>query len=155
MSIYRNIPKKVVFIVAGLFIGASAVFAFSGYHKSEEKAEYIVYKITKKLDLNEAQQEKLNLAKDAMLEMRRSMRSEKRSMVADIQAILGSDTLDQQLILDNITKKTDMVREQAPDVVAAVADFYNSLDMEQQEKIRKKVNKKLRHIKEHHGYDEQ
>ena len=155
MSIYQRIPKKVVFFVMGVFAaGASAVYAFGGHHHDpQEKAGYIVHKITKKLDLTDAQQEKLNIAKDAALAMHQAMHNERLNMAQDIQTLFSGSTLDQQLILNHINQKTVSVREQAPEVVAALAGFYDSLDAQQQEKIRTKVNKKLRHMKKH-GYDD-
>ncbi len=42
------------------------------------------------------------------------------------------------------------MRTQAPELVAALAGFYNSLDAQQQEKVRTKVQKKMDHIRHHH-----
>lgn len=155
MSIFKRISKRAVLVVAGLLaVGASAVYAFGGHHfDHDDKAEYVVQKITKKLKLTDVQQEKLQIVKDAALAMHQSMRQEKLGMMSDIQLLLSNDTLDQQLILNHINQKTDTVREQAPTVVAALADFYDSLDAQQQAKIRDKVGKKLEHIKEHHHDD--
>jgi protein CpxP len=64
---------------------------------------------------------------------------------------VASDTMDQELVLKHVNAKADAVRDQAPAVVAAVADFYDSLNAEQQAQIRSKVEKKIERMRDRHS----
>jgi Spy/CpxP family protein refolding chaperone len=145
--------KKTTFISAGIFAvliaSVGSVFAFGGHHHGHDpakRASHMVEKVAKKLSLNEDQKEKLSILKEAALALHQEMHQNRQLLGKDILSLVSGDTLDEALILDHVNTKTTMVRDQAPVVVAKLADFYNSLDADQQEKVRAKLQKKMHHF---------
>lgn len=139
--------KKIIFSLLGIFtLAGSAVYAFGGHgHNPEKRAEHIVEKISKKLALNDVQKAKLVEAKEVILAARKDMHSSKNGMHKNLTDVLSGDTLDREKVLSLINAKTNAVESKAPVIINAVANFYDSLDQEQQAKIRNKVEKHLKH----------
>jgi periplasmic protein CpxP/Spy len=146
-----KLTKKKTFLSIGFLIATiasiSTAFAFGGHHKDPSKrADHIVEKVAKKLSLNTEQKDKLIIVKEAALSMHQKMHENKQGMEQDILSIVGDSTLDESLILDRINTKTETIRTQAPEMVAALAQFYNSLDAQQQETVRAKIQKKVKRM---------
>ena len=146
-----KLSKKIFFTFAGILAFVGTVFAFSKHHHdAAEHADYIVHKMTKKLALQATQVEKLNTAKEVILQTHQTFNENKPNWHTDIKYLVSQDNLDRELIIKHINDKVLAVQTQAPIVVNAVADFYDSLDSEQQAKIRKKLEKHLKHKHSHH-----
>lgn len=145
---------KVVAAFLGVFAVVSTAFAFGGkHHGPEKRLDRMVEKVAKKLDLDDSQKEKLTIAKEAALTLHQAVRNDRQALQNDILSLVSSETFDQALVLDHINAKTNAVQENMPAVVAAVGDFYDSLNAEQQAEIRKRVEKKMKHIRDHHDDD--
>lgn len=99
--------------------------------------ERIVQKASRELDLDAAQQAKLNGLAEAMAAQRRALVGEAGSNPrAEFQALIAGPQFDRakgQALLD---AKTGALRDGAPKVMTAAADFYDSLKPEQQQKLR-------------------
>ncbi|MGH1439121.1 MAG: Spy/CpxP family protein refolding chaperone [Cellvibrionaceae bacterium] len=148
-----KLTKKAALLSMGVATAVIAsigtVFAFGGHHHDPTKrADRIAEKMTKKLSLNVEQQDKLTIAKDAALHLHQKMHQDRQTLEEDILSLVSSETLDEALILEHINAKTDAIKAQAPEMVAALAGFYNSLDAKQQEKVRAKVERKMEHIRD-------
>ncbi len=147
----KHKKKVIVIIVASIVAFTGSVFAYNRYHSSpEEHAQHIIKKVSKKLDLDDAQVSMLNIAKDSILQAHKSMHESRSDIHKDIGDILSEDTLDRTAILNHINNKADAVKAEAPSVVNALADFYDSLNVEQQAKIRHKIERHIKHKREHH-----
>ena len=149
-----KVTKKATFLSLGLITlllsGIGSVFAFDrDHHNPEKRAQHIMDKVTKKLSLNAEQKDKLAIAKDAALALHQQMHQGKETLGQDIMSVVSNETLNETLILERINAKTEAVQAGAPELVAALAGFYNSLDVEQQAKVRKKLEKKMRHLRDH------
>jgi Spy/CpxP family protein refolding chaperone len=94
-----------------------------------------VERISGKLDLNEAQKAKLGVLADELLAQRKALRGSTEPR-AEMQAVIAGAQFDRakaQALLDG---KTQAVQGGGPKVIAAMADFYDSLNADQQAKLR-------------------
>lgn len=139
--------KRTLLGVAGLGLVVGGLSACShglsrhGSPSNEADAaqwrERIVQKASRELDLDAAQQAKLNGLAEAMAAQRRALVGEAGSNPrADFQALIAGPQFDRskgQALLD---AKTGALRDGAPKVMTAAADFFDSLKPEQQQKLR-------------------
>lgn len=135
--------SKIAIVAASIVAFAGSVFAFSGHHDHEYYGDKIVKKMTRKLDLTDEQVSKLNVAKDTVLEAKKLMRENKPQIQSDILTMLNDNNVDRALIINHLNDKSEVFKAQMPLVVNAVADFYESLDAEQQAKVKDKLEYKL------------
>ena len=134
----------------GLF-GATALFgglaAWAHNHHghgwramSEEDAAQMktrtVDRIGSKLDLDAAQKAKLGVLADALRLQRNALVGTTGNPRADTQGLIAGSTFDRDKAKALIDAKVGAVSTQSPAVVAAMADFYDSLKPEQQAKVR-------------------
>lgn len=89
-----------------------------------------------KLDLDEAQKAKLGVLADQMQAQRKAFIGSAADPRADLQAVISGPTFDRAKATTLIEGKVGAVQTQSPAVVAAMADFYDSLKPEQQAKLR-------------------
>lgn len=93
--------------------------------------ERMVKKMTKKLDLTEAQQANLQSLVDGMKEKRETKVESRKDSKTEMLSLLDGATLDQTKMLENINARIAERQEGATDMVAAVAQFTDSLTPEQ------------------------
>jgi protein CpxP len=128
----------------GIF-GAMAGCAHHFAHKSpQERAEWIVKEINDELKLNDAQLGKLNALKDELLVVRSEYRKRHGDTRKTIDELLSQPTLDQARVLAMIKERTQEVNDKAPQVVAALADFFDSLTAEQKMKLHDEIIKRMK-----------
>lgn len=106
-------------------------------------AKKMVHRISHKLDLNDAQEAELEKLKTNMQEKFQQHHAQ-RSPVEDILSVFETQ-LDQDKAMQLLAKRTNMMQENAPDMINALAGFYNTLDAKQQEKVKEMVEKRLNH----------
>jgi len=119
-------------------------------HKSpQERAQWMVNKLDDELSLTDAQRSKLNALKDEWLTARSTYRKNRGNTRETIDELLSQPVLDQPRILALIKKRTQEVNTMAPQVVSALAAFYDSLTPAQQNKLHHEVTEGL---KRYQGY---
>ncbi|MCG8488805.1 MAG: Spy/CpxP family protein refolding chaperone [Chromatiales bacterium] len=126
-----------VFAMVTMVLGGCA----HRFKTPEQRADHFVTIITKKLDLNDEQKANLNTLRDEMLAVREGLedkRDEKRDIV---QSLLAEPVLDQDKATTLINGHFNDISSQSPRIVAALANFWDSLTPKQQIKIREKVEK--------------
>lgn len=96
----------------------------------------IVSKITRKLDLNAAQQQKLDGLANEIVAQRTAFRGEGGDPRIEIPALIQGDKFDRARAQAMLAQKTQAIQGNAPKVLAALADFYDSLTPEQQKEVR-------------------
>ena len=96
----------------------------------------LVDRAASKLDLDEAQKAKLAVLADQMQAQRKAFIGNTADPRADLQALVSGATFDRAKAAALIEGKVGAVQTQSPAVVAALADFYDSLKPEQQAKLR-------------------
>lgn len=96
----------------------------------------LVDRAASKLDLDDTQKAKLGVLADQMQAQRKAFIGNAADPRADLQALVAGTTFDRAKATTLIESKVGAVQTQSPAVVAALADFYDSLKPEQQAKLR-------------------
>lgn len=138
-------------------VGVTALFgtvaAFSHHHwhahgwhaMSEEDAARLktrlVEKAGRKLDLDEAQKALLGVLADRLREQRNALVGPTPNPRAELQALVGGPTFDRERAARLVQDKTTALQARSPEVIEALADFYDSLRPEQQAKVREFIER--------------
>ncbi|MFC1751318.1 Spy/CpxP family protein refolding chaperone [Pseudomonadota bacterium] len=142
--------KGIVAVVSGIIL-ATTLVACGFHHKTpEEKADYVVEKITKKLELTPAQVTQLEQLKSQLLTTRQTFADKKEKARNTIDSLLSQPTLDQQRTMALVKEHTDEVNQTAPTIIASLAGFYDSLTPEQQTQLREKLEEYRDHFHRPH-----
>jgi Spy/CpxP family protein refolding chaperone len=96
----------------------------------------MVDKAASKLDLNADQKKRLSVLGDKLMEQRTALVGQTKNPRAEMQALVAGDKFDAVRAQALINEKTSALQAKSPEVIAALADFYNSLNAEQQKKVR-------------------
>lgn len=107
--------------------------------KVSEARGKVVNKISGKLDLNEAQKQKLGVLADQIIASRSAFRGESADPRADLKAMIAGEKFDRSAAQKMLEKKTQAIQGSAPQTINALADFYDSLNAEQQKRVREKL----------------
>ena len=102
----------------------------------------LVDRAASKLDLDEAQKAKLGTLADQVQAQRKAFIGNTADPRAELQALMAGATFDRAKATALIEGKVGAVQTQSPAVVAALADFYDSLKPEQQAKLREFMAKR-------------
>jgi hypothetical protein len=149
----KNSTKIIAVTVLTLGV-ASGVFAYGahgGWKMSpEKKAEYMTDMITENLELNTMQQENLKALSVTVLETMHDVRSGRVEHMELMQQFLSQPTLDQAKALQMVQQKTQMINDKAPQIIASIAGFLDSLDSEQKKELREHLGERMsRHHQNH------
>ena len=134
--------KIALIIIAIVAIGA-LVFGICAHRYStpEKRAERITQSSTKKLDLNETQKASLNTLKEELLSTRQAMKSNREADFSILQELLSQSRFDQERANTAMDSHIQEISSRAPGVISAVADFWDSLNPEQQATVKTKIEK--------------
>lgn len=110
-----------------------------GWHASpEEQArmrERMVDRVADRLDLNAEQKAKLATLATTLHQQRMAVRGQADPR-AQVREIVAGDKFDRTKAQALVTEKTAAVSAGSPEVIAAAANFYDSLDAQQQARVR-------------------
>lgn len=111
-----------------------------GMHMSaEDHAKFrnkMVDRMASKLDLTAEQKQRAATLADKLHEQRMALVGTTTNPRAEVQALVAGATFDKARAQALITEKTAALNAKSPQVVAAMADFYDSLNPAQQAKVR-------------------
>lgn len=127
---------KISLVVVGTLVLVGAFSACRHHHDPEERAQWMQNKVTKKLELNDTQQLQLKQVSDEMMDARQSMKQQFGDSREQLLGLFEQPTLDQAQILNLLQSHTQAFNERAPGIVAAVGEFYDGLNPDQQAEIR-------------------
>ncbi len=138
--------NKIIIAAISSIVLVGGLAACGGHHHSpEERANYMLEKISDKLDLTAPQLNQLEQLKDELMNARQSMLAERDSVHTKVNELLSQPTLDQERALKLVRDQTESINQKAPQIITAFAGFYDSLTPEQQAVIRDKVQKHKEH----------
>lgn len=126
-------------IVVGGLTACSSGHHHRGPMTAEKMSEVrgkVVERVSSKLDLNDGQKQKLNVLADKMEAQRTAFVGKATDPRAEMQAIVSGDKFDRARAQSLLEEKTRAVQANSPEVITALADFYDSLNAEQQQKVR-------------------
>ena len=101
-----------------------------------QKRDKMVERVADKLDLTEDQKKRLTVLGDKVFEQRRALIGQTTDPRAELKALVAADKFDRNRAQGLITEKTNALQSKSPEVLNALADFYDSLNATQQQKVR-------------------
>lgn len=111
---------------------------------AEESAQFrekMVERVSGKLDLNAEQKQRLTVLAEKLHAQRLALMGDKPNPRADIQALVAGERFDRARAQTLVAEKTAALTSQSPEVIAAMGDFYDSLNPAQQQKVREFMNR--------------
>ena len=117
--------------------------AMSEEDAAQMKAK-IVERIGSKLELDDAQKAKLGVLADKLREQRNALVAGGDPR-AEFAGVIAGTTFDRAKAKTLVDAKTGAISTKSPEVIAAMADFYDSLKPEQQAKVREFMASRGRH----------
>jgi len=149
--------RKSMLAVAGsaLLLGGVAGCSMTR-HTEQDRAEWharIVQKVADRLDLDAAQRAKLETLAQKLQAQRQAMRAAGGSGEprAQVEALLAGPRFDQSAAQRLVDEKTQALRAGSGELIAATADFYDSLNPAQQQKVREFVERRAQGRWSRHG----
>ena len=129
---------------ASILVGGLTACSGGHYHRhgpmdAERMAEVrgkVMERVGSKLDLNEAQKQKLATLADKLQAQRAAFVGPNANPRAEMQALVAGEKFDRARAQALIDEKLRAVQTGSPEVLTAMADFYDSLNPEQQQKVR-------------------
>ena len=110
--------------------------------KMAEVRGKIVERVSRKLDLDAAQKLKLNALADTLQAQRSAFIGKTTDPRAEAQAIVAGDKFDRARAQALLAEKTQALQAHSPEVITALADFYDSLNPAQQQKVRELMQRR-------------
>ncbi len=126
-------------LVGGLTACGHRPHGFGGHMSAEESTQFrgkMVNRMAEKLDLNADQKQRLAVLGDKLHEQRLALVGQSQDPRAEVKALVAGDKFDKARAQALITEKTAALQSKSPEVIAALADFYDSLNPTQQQKVR-------------------
>lgn len=149
--------KTKFFLITVLSLGViGGSFTAYGMHKYRDPAvfsEYIVERISSKLELDSTQQQSLSTLTDQILTNRQQLRTQFDPLSDKVVALVAADTFDQAQAIALIETKTAEVQASATDLVVTLGGFLDSLNAEQRKQVVEFIEHKIEH-KKHHMLDD-
>ena len=138
------------FVGATILLGGLSACGHRGGHErgpmSEERVVEmrgkVIEHVSDKLELNEAQKLKLGVLADEMIAHRKAMRGDNADPRTEIQALVAGEKFDRSRAQTLLTQKTQVAQGDGPKMIAALGDFYDSLNPEQQKQVREKMQRR-------------
>ena len=150
--------KKVnILIIATVLVvgGTGAAYAF-GKHGSwhmtpAEKVEFVTDRVSNKLELDELQRQNFSALAELVAQIAVDARASKAEHVVQLEQMLAAPVLDQARALEMVREKTSEVNEKAPEVIASLAVFLDSLQPEQKQELQEFIEHHREHHRHRHG----
>jgi len=141
---------KIVTAVVLIFgiAGGAVAYGKNQWDDIEKRSKHIISYVSDELELDSGQNEKLVALTDQVMQVGKTLRSEMEPMQSNITALISADTFDQDQALEMLTSKTALMNQHAPEVLAALGDFLDSLNIEQ----KAEVIEFMQHKRGHRGW---
>jgi protein CpxP len=141
--------KRSLMAFTGVAIAVGSLSACGHRERAPMSAEKIaevrgkvVERVTRKLDLNAEQQQKLNVLADKVQAQRTALIGQTPNPRGEMQALVAGEKFDRARALNLLDEKTRVVQVSSPEVINALADFYDSLNATQQAEVRERLQKR-------------
>jgi protein CpxP len=138
--------KRTLFGLFGASIAVGGLTACGHRHEgsgwnasTEEQGRFrdrMIERVASKLDLNEDQKKRLAIVADKLREQRQALMAQGVDPRAQVQALVAGEKFDRVRAQALVSEKTAAVNSKSPEVIAALGDFYDSLNPAQQAKVR-------------------
>ncbi|MDD0809008.1 Spy/CpxP family protein refolding chaperone [Curvibacter sp. RS43] len=151
---FRLINKRVLFglLGAGLLAGSLSAYSHSGEghwgHGERGSPEFrakMVERVANRLDLNAEQKQRLNALAEQMHQQRLALMGGNTQPRGQLLGLMAGTQFDRSKAQALVTEKTTQIQQQSPALIAAMGDFYDSLNPAQQQKVREFMQKRGHH----------
>ncbi len=145
--------KKITLIVGGvILLGSLAAFAGGkAYRHHGGHGSYMLEHVSDDLKLDNAQRAQLESLGSALIQAKQTLRN--GDALTSVLASIQGEALDQSALTALVDNKLNAARQQSPQIISALAGFYDSLNYEQQQQARAKLERIATRIKSH-GHDD-
>ena len=142
--------KRTFVAVFGTAILVGGLTACGGHHggwnnmteaDGTKVRERMLERAGKELNLDNAQKQRLATLADKLRDQRTALMGTTDPR-AQMQALVAGPTFDRANAQALVEAKTAAVRAKSPELIAAAADFFDSLKPEQQQQVREFMNKR-------------
>ena len=96
----------------------------------------MIDRVAGKLELNDDQKKRLGTVADTFQAQRAGMFEPGKAPRAELKTMIAGAKFDRSRAQTLVTEKATLVQNKSPEMIAAVADFYDSLTPVQQQKVR-------------------
>lgn len=120
-----------------------------GGMSAEDHAKFrdkMLERVASRLDLNADQKKRLATLADKLHKQRAALHGTSGDPRAEVQKLVAGEKFDRARAQALVGEKTAAVTAKSPEVIAAAADFYDSLNPQQQAKVRDFMQHR------HHGW---
>jgi Spy/CpxP family protein refolding chaperone len=138
--------RRSLFAVFGASLTLGALTACSHRHEHRawssdpaaqaEMREKVVERVARRLELNAEQKARLNVLADRLQEQRAALRGSAAHPREEVKNLVATHKFDRAGAQALVAQKTAAVTGKSPEVIAALGDFYDSLDPRQQAQVR-------------------
>lgn len=151
---FHLINKRVLFglLGAGLLAGSLSAYSHSGEghwgHGERGSPEFrakMVERVANRLDLNAEQKQRLNALAEQMHQQRLALMGGNTQPRGQLLGLMAGTQFDRSKAQALVTEKTTQIQQQSPALIAAMGDFYDSLNPAQQQKVREFMQKRGHH----------
>jgi protein CpxP len=133
-------------LVGGLSACGQRHHGWGGAPVSAEDAakwrERLLERASKELQLDDTQKQRLGVVFDKMREQRNALVGSSTDPRAELSALVSGERFDKARAQALVDEKTNAMRASSPQTIAALADFYDGLKPEQQQKLRDFMNRR-------------
>ena len=122
----------------------------SWMHDDKARAEFRakrVERISTEIGLNDAQKQKLSTFFHKLSEQHKAMMGDSKGRHERIQSLIKGESLDRERAQALLNEKAARLQSNGPELIAAAADLFDSLNAEQQQKVREFLERR-------HGYQD-
>jgi Spy/CpxP family protein refolding chaperone len=123
--------------------GDSARWSMSEEDSAKMRGK-MIERVSSKLDLNADQKQHLVVLGEKLHAQRLALMGKDGNPRAEMQALVAGDKFDRSRAQAWVTDKTAILNQHSPEVIAALADFYDSLNPTQQQQVREFMQRRRR-----------
>jgi len=132
-------------LVGGLSACSHHRYEYGAGMSAEEQAQFrgkILERVASKLDLNAEQKQRLGVLADKLQEQRAALVGTGANPRAEVQALVAGDKFDRARAQSLVSEKTAALNSKSPEVITAMADFYDGLTPAQQATVREAMQRR-------------
>ena len=126
-------------LVGSLSAWSDSRHGYGANASAEDVANFrskMIDRVASKLELNDDQKKRLGTVADTFQAQRVGMFGSGSEPRAELKTLIAGEKFDRSRAQTLITEKAALVQNKSPEMIAAVADFYDSLTSVQQQKVR-------------------
>jgi len=139
----RILIAVIVFVTLALVLAACGHSRFAGYHgvSPEKRVEWVKQHISDELNLDAAQNAKLDAIAEDLMTRRKKMAPEREKGRLELAALVRTDTLNRADLEQLVDKKRAHIEEVIDVVMDHAVEFHQMLTPEQRTLLAEKIEK--------------